>query len=48
MSDPVTYSAMLPVAEETVLFVSRLLAADRAAVAPDPASGRWAVIDRRC
>ncbi len=29
MSDPVTYSAMLPIAEETVLFVSRLLAAER-------------------
>jgi hypothetical protein len=29
VSDPVTYSAVLPVAEETVLFVSRLLAAER-------------------
>src|SRR3712207_570677 len=29
MSNPVTYSAVLPVAEETVLFVSRLLAAER-------------------
>ena len=29
MSDPVTYSAVLPVSEETVLFVSALLAADR-------------------
>ena len=29
MSDPVTYSAMLPVAEETVHFVSALLAAER-------------------
>jgi hypothetical protein len=29
VSDPVTYTAMLPVAEETVLFVSRLLAAER-------------------
>src|SRR3954462_4901799 len=29
MSDPVTYSAVLPVSEETVLFVSRLLAAER-------------------
>src|SRR3954468_538453 len=29
MSDPVTYTAVLPVAEETVLFVSRLLAAER-------------------
>jgi hypothetical protein len=29
VSDPVTYSAVLPVAEESVLFVSRLLAAER-------------------
>ena len=29
MSGPVTYTAVLPVAEETVLFVSRLLAAER-------------------
>ncbi len=29
MSDPVTYTAVLPLAEETVLFVSRLLAAER-------------------
>src|SRR4051812_35211640 len=29
MSDPVTYSAVLPVADETVLFVSGLLAAER-------------------
>jgi hypothetical protein len=29
VSDPVTYTAVLPVAEETVLFVSRLLAAER-------------------
>src|SRR3954447_5460871 len=29
MSDPVTYSAVLPVCEETVLFVSGLLAAER-------------------
>jgi len=29
VSDPVTYSAVLPVAEETVLFVSGLLAAER-------------------
>src|SRR3954447_21848547 len=29
MSDPVTYTAVLPVAEETVLFVSSLLAAER-------------------
>jgi len=29
MSDPVTYTAVLPVAEETVLFVSRLLFAER-------------------
>src|SRR3954467_4847080 len=29
MSDPVTYSAVLPVTEETVLFVSALLAAER-------------------
>jgi hypothetical protein len=29
MSDPVTYSAVLPVGEETVLFVSALLAAER-------------------
>jgi hypothetical protein len=29
MSDPVTYSAVLPVSEETVLFVSALLAAER-------------------
>src|SRR5437763_17094233 len=29
MSDPVTYTAVLPVAEETVLFVSGLLAAER-------------------
>ena len=29
MSDPVTYTAVLPVAEETVHFVSRLLAAER-------------------
>ena len=29
MSDPVTYTAVLPVAEETVQFVSGLLAADR-------------------
>src|SRR3954452_17785649 len=29
MSDPVTYTAVLPVTEETVLFVSRLLAAER-------------------
>jgi hypothetical protein len=29
MSDPVSYTAVLPVAEETVLFVSRLLAAER-------------------
>src|SRR3954447_2297445 len=29
MSDPVTYSAVLPVTEETVLFVSGLLAAER-------------------
>src|SRR5437764_12088191 len=29
MSDPVTYSAVLPVSEEIVLFVSGLLAADR-------------------
>src|SRR3954467_13080691 len=29
MSNPVTYSAVLPVAEETVLFVARLLAAER-------------------
>jgi hypothetical protein len=29
MSDPVTYSAVLPVGEETVWFVSRLLAAER-------------------
>jgi hypothetical protein len=28
VSDPVTYTAVLPVAEETVLFVSRLLAAE--------------------
>ena len=29
MSDPVTYSAVLPVAEETVLFVSALFAAEQ-------------------
>jgi hypothetical protein len=29
MSDPVTYSAVLQVSEETVLFVSALLAAER-------------------
>ncbi len=29
MSDPVSYTAVLPVSEETVLFVSRLLAAER-------------------
>jgi len=29
MSDPVTYTAVLPLAEESVLFVSRLLAAER-------------------
>src|SRR3954454_22735848 len=29
VSDPVTYTAVLPVAEETVLFVSRLLADER-------------------
>jgi hypothetical protein len=29
VSDPVTYTAVLPVAEETVLFVSRLLAVER-------------------
>src|SRR3954468_3374300 len=29
MSDPVTYTAVLPVTEETVLFVSALLAAER-------------------
>ncbi len=29
MSDPVTYSAVLPVSDETVLFVSGLLAAER-------------------
>src|SRR5919202_3201664 len=29
VSDPVTYTAVLPVAEETVLFVSGLLAAER-------------------
>ena len=29
MGDPVTYTAVLPVAEETVLFVSRLLVAER-------------------
>src|SRR3954468_18391478 len=29
MSNPVTYSAVLPVAEETVLFVARLVAAER-------------------
>ena len=29
MSDPVTYTAVLPIAEETVHFVSRLLAAER-------------------
>ena len=29
MSDPVTYTAVRPVAEETVLFVSGLLAAER-------------------
>src|SRR4051794_14230436 len=29
MSDPVTYSAVLPVSEETALFVSALLAAER-------------------
>src|SRR3954470_12658758 len=29
VSHPVTYTAVLPVAEETVLFVSRLLAAER-------------------
>jgi hypothetical protein len=29
VSDPVSYSAVLPVGEETVLFVSRLLAAER-------------------
>jgi hypothetical protein len=29
VSDPVTYTAVLPVSEETVLFVSRLLAAER-------------------
>jgi hypothetical protein len=29
MSDPVTYAAVLPVSEETVLFVSALLAAER-------------------
>src|SRR3954469_19119842 len=29
VSDPVTYTAVLPVAEETVHFVSRLLAAER-------------------
>jgi hypothetical protein len=29
MSDPVTYTAVLPVEEETVQFVSALLATDR-------------------
>jgi hypothetical protein len=29
MSNPVTYTAVLPVGEETVLFVSALLAAER-------------------
>jgi hypothetical protein len=29
VSDPVTYTAVLPIAEETVHFVSRLLAAER-------------------
>lgn len=48
MSDPVTYTAVLPVAEETVLFVSALLAAERRAEAPDPDGGRWAATGGRC
>src|SRR5512144_1840958 len=36
MSDPVTYSAVLPVAGETVLFVSGLLAAERRRRGPRP------------
>jgi len=40
MCDPVTYSAVLPVAEETVLFVSGPLAAERPDAARDRGGGR--------
>ena len=48
MSDPVTYTAVLPVAEETVLFVSRLLPSSAAAAAPAVGAGRWAATGTRC
>ena len=41
MSDPVSYTAVLPVAEETVVFVSGLLAAERRR--RDTRSGRRAL-----
>jgi hypothetical protein len=46
--DPVTYTAVLPVAEETVLFVSRLLAAERRRRGTGVGGGRWAVTGRAC
>ena len=36
MSDPVSYTVVLPAAEETVLFVSRLLAAEYVLAAAAP------------
>ncbi len=45
MSDPVIYTAVLPVAEETVLFVSGLLDADEVL---EVGGGRWAATGRQC
>ena len=48
MSHPVTYTAVLPTTDQTVLFVSGLLAARAAAGAPAEVTGRWVATGRRC
>lgn len=42
-----TYSAMLPVRDETLLYLSRLLYAERRGEAPGLAPGRWAASSSR-
>jgi hypothetical protein len=42
VSDPVTYTAVLPIGESTVAFVSGLLSGERArAVGPGVVAARW-------
>ncbi len=48
MSDSVSYTAVLLLAEQTVQFVLGLLAAERRRREPEVDAGRWAVTGRRC